>query len=119
MKVITEEDMKLIDSELAIARKKFEEKNMKSLDEKLAWIRDFFNAYVPTLEERFMTKEELKDLENYSLPDEVRIKFYMHFPEHGLNMVKAYEKTFIELEKEKQYAKRFGCISRSYFRHYD
>ena len=105
MKVITEEDMKLIDSELAIARKKFEEKNMKSLDEKLVWIRDFFNAYVPTLEERFMTKEELKDLEHYSLPDEVRIKFYMHFPEHGLNMVKAYEQTTIEFVKYKQYQK--------------
>lgn len=112
MKKIAEEDMKKIDLELSIARKQFEEKNINSLEEKLEWIRNFFNAYVPELEGRFM-------IEPYTLPDEVRIKFYMYFPEHGLNMAKAYDKTAAALATEKQHSKLYGSISRSYFRHHD
>ena len=58
MKEITEEDMRIVESELAAARKKFEEIDFESLDDKLRWIRDFFDAYVPILEKRFMTLEE-------------------------------------------------------------
>lgn len=113
MKKITEEDIKIIESELATARKKLEEKNFESLEEKLKWVSEFFNSYVPNLEQRFMTKEELKEWT--FLPNEVRIKFYQFFPEQGLNMSNYY----LELDKENQKLKKFKYTNRILFRHQD
>ena len=66
-------------------RKEFEKINFSSLEEKLEWIREFFNEYVPELEKRYMTGKEIAE-EWVFLPNELRIHFYLYFPEHGLNM---------------------------------
>ena len=114
MKKITEEDIKVVESELVAARKKFEEMNYDSLEDKLKWIRDFFNVYVPNLENRFMTEEEIKETLIF-LPNELRIMFFLYFPEHGLNMANYSQELFKEVQKSKTltYANRF------YFRHDD
>lgn len=113
MKEITEEDLKIIDDELESARNKFDEMNFNTLEEKLKWISNFFNLYVPELEKRFLTDEELKQW--VFLPNEIRIKFYLYFPEHGLNMANYSQ----ELVKEKQYAKKIQYVNKFYFRHDD
>ena len=117
MKQITEEDLKTIDSELLNARNRFEKTTFNSLEEKLEWIKKFFNEYVPTLEKRFLTEEEMNDW--VFLPNELRVKFYLYFPEHGLNMANYSQ----ELAKENSQIKRLQlvnrAINRSYFRHYD
>ena len=113
MKTITEEDIKTVESELAVARKNFEEKNFKTLDEKLKWVSEFFNEYVPNLEKRFMTEEELNEW--VFLPNELRIKFYQYFPEHGLNMANYSQ----ELVKEKQKPKKLLYSNIIALRHQD
>jgi len=113
MKEITEEDIKTVELELAVARKRFEKINFSSLDEKLSWIQAFFNEYVPRLEKRFMTIEEL---ENWVfLPNELRIKFYQYFPEHGLNMANYSQ----ELVKANSKLKKITYINRFNFNHND
>lgn len=113
MKEITEEDIKKIESELAAARKEYESMSFNNLDERLNWISKFFNGYVPELEKRFLTEEELNDW--VFLPNELRIKFYEYFPEHGLNMANYSQ----ELMKEKSRSRRFQYVSRLDFSHYD
>ena len=114
MKTITEEDIKKVELELAEARKEFESKEFNSLEEKLEWIRAFFNRYIPQLEKRLLPEKKSKD-EWIFLPDELRIKFYEYFPEHGLTMANYSQ----ELSKELQKAKKFPSIDRAYFRHWD
>ena len=113
MKEITKEDVETVELELTLARKRFERMNFKSLDEQLLWIREFFNEYVPKLEQRFMTKEELEDWT--FLPNELRIKFYQYFPEHGLNMANYSQ----ELVKANSKIKKLTTINRFYFNHND
>ena len=114
MKKITEDDIKKVELELIAARKKFEEMKFNSLEEKLKWISDFFNEYVPNLEKRFMTESEIND-EWVFLPNELRIKFYLYFPEHGLNMANYSQ----DLAKEVQKSKKFTYVNRLYFSHYE
>lgn len=113
MKKITEEDLKIIDDELKCVRNEFNEMSFNNLDEKLRWIGNFFNLYVPELEKRFLTDEELEQW--VFLPNELRIKFYLYFPEHGLNMANYSQ----ELVREKQYTKKFQYANKLYFRHDD
>lgn len=80
---ITEDDIKQVDTELAAARRVFNSTDFKNLDEKLTWIRTFFKSYVPLLEKEFLTPEEREEC--IPLPIEIRIKYYEHFPEQGLN----------------------------------
>lgn len=117
MKKITEEDIKTIENELSIARKEFEKMNFNSLDEKLDWISKFFNVYVPKLEARFMTDEEIKGW--VFLPNELRIKFYLYFPEHGLNMANYSQELAEELSKQVNNGKQLRISYKSYFRHDD
>ena len=84
-----------------------------TLEEKLEWIRKFFNEYIPELEKRLMTKEELEDW--VFLPDELRIWFYHYFPEHGLNMAKYTEQLMYDLQCQK----KFQTVDRRFFSHYD
>lgn len=111
MKTITEDDINIIESELSIARKQFEKMNFDSLEEKLEWISNFFNQYIPKLEKKFMTDEELK--EYIFLPNEIRIKFYIYFPEHGLNMAN-YSQRLVE---ENSKVRKYKFVDRFYFQH--
>ena len=113
MKELTEYDYKIVESELVEARKRFDEMTFNSLDEKLLWIQTFFNTYVPNLEKRFMTEEELNSW--VFLPNELRIMFYQYFPEHGLNMANYSQ----ELVRENQKSKKLANINRFYFNHND
>lgn len=110
MKEITEDDLKTIDTELASARQEFDSISFNSLDEKLKWIADFANRYIPELEKRFMTQEEL-DGWNF-LPNDVRIKFYMFFPEHGLNMANYSQDLFREnaIMRKRQQSLKYNNI---------
>lgn len=107
MKEITQQDIEVVKAELATKRKEFEEFNFQNLEEKLSWIRNFFNSYVPELEKRYMTEEELKQW--IFLPNELRIHFYMYFPEHGLNLANYSQELVYELAKRK---KRWDFASR-------
>jgi len=99
MKKITQKEIEIVKEELAAKRKEFESINFSSLGKKLKWIRNFFNFYVPELEKRYMNEG---DFEKWKfLPDELRIQFYLYFPEHGLNMVHFAEKCAHELERER------------------
>ena len=108
MKEITEDDIKTIELELTVARSEFEKTTFDSLDAKLKWIADFANTYIPKLEKRFMTQDELDSW--VFLPDDVRVKFYLYFPEHGLNMANYFHQLFEEKEKlrQRQYSRRFS-----------
>jgi len=85
MKKISQNDVKIVQEELAEKRKEFENIEFSSLEEKLEWIKNFFNDYIPKLEKRYMTEKEFAQKWMF-LPDELRIQFYLYFPEHGLNM---------------------------------
>lgn len=77
-------------------------------------IEDFFNSYVPMLEERYLSEEERKG--SIFLPNELRIHFYMYFPEHGLNQANNCQELAGELAKianSRSYANRFA------FSHWD
>ena len=56
-----------------------------------------------------MTEEELKKW--IFLPDELRIQFYLIFPEHGLNMANYSQELVHELNKKRKY----DMVSRVYF----
>ena len=117
MKKINEEDIKIVENELSIARKEFDEITFNSLDEKLEWIKNFFNVYVSKLEEKFMTDEERNEF--VFLPNELRIKFYLYFPEHGLNMANYSQELAQELSKHVNNEKQLKRVYKSYFRHDD
>lgn len=112
MKEITAQDIEIVKEELALKRKEFEQLEL-SLEEKLKWIGDFFNSYVPKLEEIYMTKEERNSW--VWLPNELRIWFYIYFPEHGLNMANYSQ----ELCKELANRKCFDINNMIAFRHQD
>lgn len=94
MKEITQQDIQTIKEELALKRQELDKLNL-TLNEKLTWMQKFFNEYVPELEKRYMSEEELK--EGKFLPNELRIEFYLCFPEHGLNMANYSQELAIEL----------------------
>jgi len=136
MKKITQKEIEIVKEELAAKRKEFESINFSSLGKKLKWIRNFFNFYVPELEKRYMNEG---DFEKWKfLPDELRIQFYLYFPEHGLNMVnyaQMLEEQLEIAEKDVRYERTLGreirrmnrqkyedesCfVDRIYFRHND
>ena len=114
MKPIDSKEIESVKTELAVKRNEFEQINFNSLDEKLKWIEDFFNSYVPMLEERYLSEEERKG--SIFLPNELRIHFYMYFPEHGLNQANNCQELAGELAKianSRSYANRFA------FSHWD
>lgn len=112
MKEITAQDIEIVKEELALKRREFEQLEL-SLEEKLKWIGDFFNSYIPELEERYLTEEERKSWK--WLPNELRIWFYIYFPEHGLNMANYSQELFEELANRK----RFDINNMIAFRHQD
>lgn len=119
MKEITQKDIDIVKTELNAKRKELEKLNL-GLEEKLKWIRTFFNKYVPELEEKYLSEEELyrsaEDTEAWIfLPNELRIWFYIYFPEHGLNMANCSQKVAQELA----YRKRFDINNSIAFRHQD
>lgn len=113
MKEITENDIESLKAELEKKRKEFDDLNLSSLEEKLEWIKNFFNVYVPKLEEMYLTKEE-RSLGGY-LPNELRIHFYLYFPEHGLNQANYAQELFSESQKRK----RFDLNNQIAFHHQD
>ncbi|MBR5228006.1 MAG: hypothetical protein IKV94_05160 [Clostridia bacterium] len=118
MKKITQNDIEVVKAELSAKRKEFEEINFTSLEEKLKWIRKFFNSYIPEVEKRFMTEKEFKE-EWVFLPNELRIQFYLFFPEHGLTMANyshelAREKWLLESRRG-----NYQFMSRFYLSHND
>ena len=98
MKEITKQDIQIVKEELAVKRQELDKLNL-SLTEKLTWLQKFFNEYVPELEDRYMSEEELK--EGKFLPNELRIEFYLYFPEHGLNMANLSQDLAIELSRKR------------------
>ncbi len=112
MKKITQNDIEIVKAELSAKRKEFENLSFTSLEEKLEWIKKFFNSYIPEVEKRFMTEKEFKE-EWVFLPDELRIQFYSYFPEHGLNMANYSQELAYELARKRQFVNRF------YFSRYD
>lgn len=111
MKEITNQDIQIVKEELSLKRQELDKLNL-SLNEKLTWIQKFFNEYVPKLEERYMSEEDLK--EGKFLPNELRIEFYLCFPEHGLNMANCLQDLAIELSR-----RRFGIHNMIALRHQD
>lgn len=116
MKKICQEDIECVKAELSAKRKEFEKIKFSSLEEKLEWIRKFFNYYVPELEKKYMTEKEFNE-EWVFLPDELRIHFYFYFPEHGLNMANYSQELRYELSKIKR--NPYAFEDRIYFSHYD
>ncbi|MBO4245380.1 MAG: hypothetical protein J5892_01415 [Bacilli bacterium] len=107
MKQVTEEDLKRIDDELAKKKAEYEATNFISLEAKLKWINDFFAEYILQLEKEFLTEEEFNNW--VQLPDEIRIKYYQYFPEHGLNIAHALDQLNVEknsLSNENESLKR-------------
>ena len=90
MKKITQREIDIVKGELSAKRKEFDQLKICSLEKRLKWIRNFFNSYIPELEKRYMDKKDFKKFK--FLPDEIRIQFYLYFPEHGLNMAHYSEK---------------------------
>lgn len=114
MKPIGSNEIEKVKEELAAKRKEFEQVEFKNLAEKLDWIQNFFNSYVPMLEEQYLTEEERSS--SVFLPNELRIQFYMYFPEHGLNQANQCQELAGELAKvanSRSYANRFA------FSHWD
>ena len=107
-------DIIQVKHELEGKRKEFDKiSSGMTLEQQLEWIRKFFNEYIPELEKRFMTEEELKNW--VFLPDELRIWFYRYFPEHGLNMAKYSEQLIYDYEEHK----RLVTVDRRFFSHND
>ena len=100
MKEITQKDIEKVKCELAKKRKEFDELTFTDLEEQLKWIQDFFNEYIPELERRYFSEEELKEWK--FLPNELRIYCYLYFPEHGLNMANYSLDLCYELAKERE-----------------
>lgn len=109
-----QKQIKTVKKELEAKRKEFDKINFNSLEAKLAWIRNFFNTYIPQLEERYMNKGDFK--KSKFLPDEIRIQFYLYFPEHGLNMVHFAEECYFELECQRERIKRISQILQEYMK---
>jgi hypothetical protein len=101
---ITEKDIEIVKAELATKRTEYEKLKFSELEERLKWIKDFFNSYVVELEKRYMNSDELKEWK--FLPDELRIHFYLYFPEHGLNMANYSQELAYELCKKRKKNKR-------------
>lgn len=114
MKKITQNDIEIVKAELSAKRKEFENLSFTSLEEKLEWIKKFFNSYIPEVEKRFMTEKEFNE-EWVFLPDELRIQFYLYFPEHGLNMANYSQELAYELARKR----RSQFVNRFYFSHND
>lgn len=123
MKKITGKEIEIVKEELAAKRKEFNEMEFSSLEEKLEWIGNFFNRYVPELEKRYMTEKEIREWK--FLPNELRIHFYLYFPEHGLTMANYSQELGYKLACEREEHKpirhegRFDFVDRIYFRHQD
>lgn len=83
MKPIGPKEIERVKAELAAKRNEFEQIKFQDLNEKLKWIENFFNSYVPMLEREYLSEEERNG--SVFLPNELRIHFYLYFPEHGLN----------------------------------
>ena len=118
MKKIGQNDIECVKAELSAKRKEFEELEFSSLEEKLEWIRKFFNDYVSELEKSYMTEKEFA-LECVFLPDELRVQFYLYFPEHGLNMANYSQELAYELTKIKGKRRTCDFVNRFYFSHND
>lgn len=118
MRKINQFDIEYVKAELSAKRKEFEQLEFSSLEEKLEWIRKFFNEYIPELKKRYMTEKEF-DEEWVFLPDELRIQFYFYFPEHGLNMANYSQDLAYELAKTKGKRRTCDFVNRAYFSHYD
>lgn len=115
MKKITQQEIDIVKEELATRRKEFEKLKFSNLEEQLKWIKDFFNSYIPELEKRYLSEEELKEW--IFLPNELRIQFYLFFPEHGLNMANDNQELVRKLIEE---TTRYGNFpNRFYFSHQD
>ena len=112
MNEITQKDIQIVKEELQVKREELDKLGL-SLSEKLVWIQKFFNDYIPKLEKRYMSEEELR--EGSFLPNELRIEFYLCFPEHGLNMANYSQ----ELSKELSYRRKFDINNKIAFRHQD
>ena len=61
-----------------------------------------------------MTEKEFKE-EWVFLPAELRIQFYLYFPEHGLNMANYSQELVYELARKRQ----SQFVNRFYFSHND
>ena len=118
MKKISQNDIEFVKAELSAKRKEFEELEFSSLEEKLEWIRKFFNEYIPELEKRYMTEKEFAQ-EWVFLPDELRVQVYLYFPEHGLNMANYSQELAYELAKIKGKRRTCDFVNRFYFSHND
>lgn len=104
MKEIRQKDIEQVKMELAMKRIELDNLEL-NLEERLEWIRVFFLDYVPKLEKRFMSKDELNTW--VFLPDELRIWFYMYFPEHGLNAMKLFEALIKEIAEDAEHEAKF------------
>ncbi len=113
MKEITQLEIDAVKKELAAKRKEFDSLGLSSLEEKLKWIESFFNRYVSELEKRYLSEKELEEW--VFLPDELRIQFYLYFPEHGLTMANYSQKLAYELAKKRQKERQF--VNRAFFSH--
>ena len=100
MKEITQKDIEKVKCELAKKRKEFDELTFTDLEEQLKWIREFFNEYIPELEKRFLSEKELREWK--FLPNELRIYFYLYFPEHVLNMANYSQELCYKLAEERE-----------------
>lgn len=125
MKKITQEDIETVRAELLAKRAELDALGLDDLDKKLKWIGRFFNGYVPELEKRFMTEREIKN--HKFLPNELRIHFYLIFPEHGLNMANYSQELFLYVQRmsEKPHfeylwmRENLPFVNRFFFRHDD
>ena len=100
MKEITQKDIEKVKCELAKKRKEFDKLTFTDLEEQLKWIREFFNEDIPELEKRFLSEKELREWK--FLPNELRIYFYLYFPEHGLNMANYSQELCYKLAEERE-----------------
>ena len=123
MKKITQKEIEIVKGELEAKRKEFEKLNFSSLEKKLKWIGEFFNSYVPELEKRYMSEKEIREWK--FLPNELRIYFYLYFPEHGLTMANYSQELAYKLELERAKNNQRGqkervvFVDSIYFRHQD
>lgn len=71
MKEITQQEIERVKRKLAEKRKELHELGLIDLEERLEWIREFFNSYIPELEKRYMSEEELRECK--FLPNGLRV----------------------------------------------
>lgn len=114
MKEIMQADIEIVKTELSVKRDEFEKLGLTELEDRLKWIQKFFDEYVPELERRYMSEEEIESWE--FLPNKLRIYFYVYFPEHGLNMANLSQELAYKLAQERA-NKPF--VNRWLFSHHD